>query len=70
MTPKEAFRYECWIFHGKGPGKKKMEKRKKILNNLEKVKTTVPGESPLMKTLQYEQQKNKNAYMVISSKKN
>ena len=24
MTPKEAFRYLCWIFHGKKPGKNKV----------------------------------------------
>lgn len=29
MTPKEAFRYMCWIFHGEGPGKNKIEKRKR-----------------------------------------
>ena len=29
MKPKEAFRYLCAIFHGTGPGKNKIEKRKK-----------------------------------------
>ena len=27
MTQKEAFRYMCWTFHGKKPGKRKMEKK-------------------------------------------
>lgn len=29
MTPKEAFRYQCWIFHGEGPSKNKIEKKKR-----------------------------------------
>jgi hypothetical protein len=29
MKPKEAFRYQSAIFHGQGPGKKKIEKIKK-----------------------------------------
>ncbi len=29
MTPKEAFRYICHTFHGKQPGKNKLEKRKR-----------------------------------------
>ena len=29
MKPKEACRYLCAIFHGTGPGKNKIEKRKR-----------------------------------------
>jgi len=29
MTRKEAFRYICWNFHGKGPSKGKIDKMKK-----------------------------------------
>jgi U4/U6.U5 tri-snRNP-associated protein 1 len=28
MTQKEAYRYLCYIFHGKGPSQKKIEKKK------------------------------------------
>jgi U4/U6.U5 tri-snRNP-associated protein 1 len=27
MTPKEAFRFMCYKFHGRGPGRKRLEKR-------------------------------------------
>lgn len=32
MTPKEAFRYMCRIFHGKKPSRNNLEKRQKYQN--------------------------------------
>ena len=37
MAKKSAFRYMCWIFHGQGPGKAKLEKmRRKELEKEQK----------------------------------
>lgn len=38
MTPKEAFREFSWKFHGKKPGKMKMEKRMKQAEEEQRMK--------------------------------
>lgn len=67
MTPNEAFRYQCHIFHGKQPSKNKIEKMLKKQMIQEKVKML--KETPLQKALAQEQQKTNLPYMVISAKK-
>lgn len=49
MTPNEAFRYQCHIFHGKQPSKNKIEKMLKKQMIQEKVKML--KETPLQKAL-------------------
>ena len=70
MTQKEAFRYMCWTFHGKKPGKRKMEKmmRKEQMKSNPKIKNI--GETPLMKAFTKEQAKSNQPYMVLSQMKN
>lgn len=51
MTQKEAFRYMCYIFHGKGPGKRKLEKLKKKQILQEKVRQQEVGQNPMLKAL-------------------
>lgn len=66
MTPKEAFRYMCRIFHGKKPSRNNLEKRQKSqqLNEQAKYKE----KSILMTALENNQQKNQQAHMVIKKK--
>lgn len=70
MTQKEAFRYMCWTFHGKKPGKRKMEKkmRKEQMKSNPKVKNI--GETPLMKAFNKIQTKSSQPYLVLSQTKN
>ena len=70
MTQKEAFRYMCWTFHGKKPGKRKMEKkmRKEQMKTNPKIKNI--GETPLMKAFTKVQAKSNQPYMVLSQMKN
>uniref|UniRef100_A0A453DHS9 Uncharacterized protein n=1 Tax=Aegilops tauschii subsp. strangulata TaxID=200361 RepID=A0A453DHS9_AEGTS len=48
MTPKEAFRDLSHKFHGKGPGKMKLEKRQKKYQDDMKAKQMKSSDTPLM----------------------
>ena len=67
MTPKEAFRYISWIFHGKGPGKKKKEKMLRKMELEKKLKGIASNPSQLLtiKALQ-KQQKKGQAHLVLT----
>ncbi|CAD8077311.1 unnamed protein product [Paramecium sonneborni] len=69
MTPKEAFRYQCWIFHGDGPSKNKIEKKKRRDLIRQKQKMRAQSEGPLMQALKEEQKKKGVAHLVIGKKK-
>ncbi|CAD8164231.1 unnamed protein product [Paramecium octaurelia] len=69
MTPKEAFRYQCWIFHGDGPSKNKIEKKKRSELIRQKQKMRAQTEGPLMQALKEEQKKKGVAHLVIGKKK-
>lgn len=59
-TPKEAFKQMCYRFHGKGPGKNKIDKRLKKRELERKMKqaltTDVPSSAALMSAKQKELQ--------------
>lgn len=69
-TPKEAFRYMCHKFHGKGPGKNKIDKRLRKQETESKLKkalsTDVPSSAALMISKQKELQ---TPYIVLSKGK-
>ena len=69
MTQKEAFRYMCWTFHGKKPGKRKMEKKmkKEQLKSNPKIKNL--GETPLMKAFNKVQAKSNQPFLILSQTK-
>jgi U4/U6.U5 tri-snRNP-associated protein 1 len=58
----------CWIFI-EGPGKNKIEKRKKreLLN--QRMKAIQPGESTMMRLLKDHQKRSDEAHMVFSRHK-
>jgi len=67
MTPKEAFRYISWIFHGKKPGKKKQEKLLKKMEIEKKLKASDPSTvMPTMKALSKVQKKESQPFMVLT----
>lgn len=70
-TPKEAFRHLCHKFHGKGPGKNKIDKtlRKQAMEN--KLKETLSKDEPLPSlALMAEKQKElKTPYIILSKGK-
>jgi U4/U6.U5 tri-snRNP-associated protein 1 len=69
MTSKEAFRYGCWIFHNKKPGKKKMEKkllREQVEEKLRNKDASL--DSKFMNFLKAEQEKSHLPYVVIQKK--
>ncbi|KAI1727099.1 SART-1 family domain-containing protein [Ditylenchus destructor] len=47
MGAKEAFRALSWKFHGKGPGKKQIEKHQAKLEKKEKLKMMNSSDTPL-----------------------
>ena len=68
MTPKEAFRYQCRIFHGITPSKNKQEKEKKHYEAHKKRLSTAVAESASMKALNKVQQQNNQAYAILDNK--
>jgi U4/U6.U5 tri-snRNP-associated protein 1 len=71
MNEKEAFRYLSHRFHGKGPGKKKTEKRIRKEEEGELMKKMSSGDTPLNTvSLLIEKQKSmQQAYVVLSAPK-
>jgi len=68
MTPKEAFRKLSHRFHGKTPGKMKMEKRMKKYEEEQKLKAMSSIDTPLMtvQAMQAKQVATKMPYIVLS----
>ena len=70
MTPKQAFRYQCYIFHNKKPSKNKLEKMRKKQEQEKKVKGVAADQSVLMRALQKNQQSGTQSYIVLSGNNN
>ena len=65
MTQKQAFRQLSWKFHGKGPSKKRREKRMMEVEKQESEKTKDRA-MEYMGVLQKAQEKTKSAHVVLS----
>lgn len=64
-TPKEAFRYMCHKFHGKGPGKNKIDKRLRK-QNANKIKVLSTDSTLATATLMIAKQKElKSPYIIL-----
>ncbi len=70
MTPKEAFRYQCWAFHGKRPGANKMRKRLQKELQAKKAMSVAPDQTATMRTLQRIQKETNQPYAVLNLPKN
>lgn len=70
-TPKEAYRYLCHKFHGKGPGKNKIDKRLRKQELDSKAKSALATDAPFSSTsLMISKQKElKTPYIVLSKGK-
>ncbi|XP_023236916.1 U4/U6.U5 tri-snRNP-associated protein 1-like [Centruroides sculpturatus] len=68
LTAKEAFRYLSHKFHGKGPGKNKVDKRMKKLDQDARLKQMSSTDTPLntLKMLQEKQKELQTPYIVLS----
>lgn len=68
LTAKEAFRYLSHKFHGKGPGKNKVDKRMKKLEQDTRLKQMSSTDTPLntVKLLQAKQKETQSPYIVLS----
>ncbi|KAJ6576459.1 SART-1 family-domain-containing protein [Mycena vulgaris] len=68
LTPKEAWKALSHVFHGKGSGKMKTEKRLKKIKDEEKQQAMASGDTPLSmtKAFQLRQEKTGQAHMVLS----
>ncbi|KAI8125440.1 hypothetical protein FF38_14399 [Lucilia cuprina] len=71
LNLKEAFRYLSHKFHGKGPGKNKIEKRLKKMEQDGLMKTMSSTDTPLgtLTMLQQKQKETKTPYVVLSGGK-
>ncbi|XP_054260871.1 U4/U6.U5 tri-snRNP-associated protein 1 [Macrosteles quadrilineatus] len=71
LNSKEAFRYLSHKFHGKGPGKNKVEKRMKKGEQESLMKQMSSTDTPLgtLNMLQAKQRETQSAYVVLSGNK-
>ncbi|XP_011299457.1 U4/U6.U5 tri-snRNP-associated protein 1 [Fopius arisanus] len=71
LTPKEAFRYLSHKFHGKGPGKNKVEKRMKKAEQEVLMKRMSSTDTPLgtLNLLQAKQKETQSPFIVLSGSK-
>lgn len=71
MNQKEAFRYLSHKFHGKGPGKNKIDKRMKKMEQESKLRQMSSIDTPLntLKLLQDKQKEVKAPYVVLSGQR-
>nr|XP_014099711.2 U4/U6.U5 tri-snRNP-associated protein 1 isoform X1 [Bactrocera oleae] len=71
LNSKEAFRYLSHKFHGKGPGKNKIEKRLKKMEQEGLMKTMSSTDTPLgtLTMLQQKQKETKTPFVVLSGGK-
>lgn len=68
-TEKEAFRYMCHKFHGKGPGKNKIDKRLRKLEQESKAKQVLSSDASLgSASLMISKQKELKSPFIILSK--
>lgn len=67
-TPKEAYRYMCYKFHGKGPGKNKIDKRLKKQELESKVKQALSTDVPSSAALMISKQKELHTPCFVLSK--
>lgn len=65
MTPKQAFRYICWKFHGRMPSKNKQDKKLKKDQVKTKQMETGVGEDNITRMLKERQQRTGNAYIQL-----
>ncbi|KAG8223738.1 hypothetical protein J437_LFUL003103 [Ladona fulva] len=72
LSAKEAFRYLSHKFHGKGPGKNKVEKRMKKVEQEVLMKQMSSTDTPLgtLNLLQHKQKETQSPYVVLSGSKN
>eukprot|EP00005_Dracoamoeba_jomungandri_P002711 CAMPEP_0174260076 /NCGR_PEP_ID=MMETSP0439-20130205/8812_1 /TAXON_ID=0 /ORGANISM="Stereomyxa ramosa, Strain Chinc5" /LENGTH=807 /DNA_ID=CAMNT_0015344221 /DNA_START=42 /DNA_END=2465 /DNA_ORIENTATION=+ len=72
MTPREAFRVQSHKFHGKGPGKKKQEKRMLRYQEELKIKKMSATDTPLMtmQAMEKTQIATKSPYILLSGQSN
>lgn len=70
-TPKDAFRYMCYKFHGKGPGKNKIDKRlrKQALESKLKQAQSTDGLTPSTSQMISKQKELNAPYIVLSKGK-
>uniref|UniRef100_A0A0A9WX62 U4/U6.U5 tri-snRNP-associated protein 1 n=2 Tax=Lygus hesperus TaxID=30085 RepID=A0A0A9WX62_LYGHE len=71
LSAKEAFRYLSHKFHGKGPGKNKVEKRMKKNEQEALMKQMSSSDTPLgtLQMLQHKQKETQSAFVVLSGSK-
>lgn len=71
LSAKEAFRYLSHKFHGKGPGKNKVEKRMKKAEQEVLMKRMSSTDTPLgtLNLLQAKQKETQSPYIVLSGSK-
>ncbi|XP_046388909.1 U4/U6.U5 tri-snRNP-associated protein 1 isoform X1 [Ischnura elegans] len=71
LSAKEAFRYLSHKFHGKGPGKNKVEKRMKKVEQEVLMKQMSSTDTPLgtLNLLQHKQKETQSPYVVLSGSK-
>mmetsp|Transcript_5890 Transcript_5890/g.17695 ORF Transcript_5890/g.17695 Transcript_5890/m.17695 type:complete len:537 (-) Transcript_5890:3725-5335(-) len=71
LTPREAFRRQCYVFHGKGPSRKKKEKQlKKFLDEMKMKQKSTGDDTPLasVAALKEETKGSGQAFVVLSGK--
>ncbi len=68
MTPKEAFRVLSYKFHGKKPGKNKVEKKIKQRQEEQRKRGMSSTDTPLMtvQAMQMEQERTQSPFIVLS----
>lgn len=67
-TPKEAYRYMCYKFHGKGPGKNKIDKRLKKQELESKMKQSMSTDVPSSAALMISRQEELQTPFIVLSK--
>lgn len=68
MTQKEAYNRLSYAFHGKGPGKRKQQKRMKQFEKEQKLKQTSSSDTPLqsMERVREAQAQLLKPYLILS----
>ncbi|KAF8820958.1 SART-1 family protein [Cardiosporidium cionae] len=68
MTPKEAFRQISWIFHGKGPGKQKLQSKLKRMELEKRLKDNPLEALPTLQALKKQQENEKTPHLILSGR--
>eukprot|EP00914_Ancora_sagittata_P013944 GHVO01027312.1.p1 GENE.GHVO01027312.1~~GHVO01027312.1.p1 ORF type:complete len:283 (-),score=67.61 GHVO01027312.1:129-977(-) len=69
MTPKQAFQYISWKFHGKWPGMKKQEKLLRDRQKRLDMRSTSADTMPTLKALNRQQEAEGTAHIVLTGHK-